>query len=103
MKRLLAAIIFAFSGSPAFSEESLLLEAARRATAYWDSRFGLCDGQQGRAVAWYAVISNGLEAGSIQMVPELNIEFRTEQLTPEEKLNGDKPEFRLIPLVDCEE
>lgn len=39
-------------------------------------------------MAWYAVLANGSEAGSIQMVPELNMEFRTEPLTQEEKLNG---------------
>jgi hypothetical protein len=71
-----------------FSQESLLVEAAKRASTYWEARFGRCGAAAGGAVAFYSTISKGSEAGMIQMVPTLNVEFTTETISREEELNG---------------
>jgi hypothetical protein len=80
-------LAFAAGGESAVAEEAVLVEASKQVTAYWEARFGRCEGQAGKAGAWYA--RSATNAGeSIQMVPELRIQFRTEELSQEEKLNG---------------
>lgn len=78
MKRLLAVLVLTLFGSTAFGDEPDSVEGAKRAIGYWHSRFGSC------GKAWYAVIPDG----SIQMTPALNIHFKTEELSLEQKLNG---------------
>jgi|SRR5437016_7822552 len=84
MKRplLLVALVFCWSNS--FAQEPLLVEGARQAIAYWQSLFLRCGNNQAEAGPWYSVIPTG----SIQMVPELRIQFKTEELSQEERLNG---------------
>jgi hypothetical protein len=87
VKRLLVVLALAFFGFTAFGDEPDLIEGAKRATAYWNSVFARC-GNQGQRMAWYAVIPDGPSAGSIQMVPQLTIHFKTEELSKEQRLNG---------------
>jgi hypothetical protein len=87
IKALLLLLVFAAGGGSASGEEAILVEAAKQVTAYWEARFGRCEGQAGKAGAWYAR-SADRTGESIQMVPELRIQFRTEELSEEEKLNG---------------
>ncbi len=94
MKRLVAVFALTLSGFSAFSDEPDLVGGARRAAAYWNSRYGRCSGNAAQGGAWYGVVAdepgctNCAKPGSIQMVPELKIRFRTEELTQEERLNG---------------
>jgi len=88
VKRLLAVFVLMLSGITAFGAEADLVEGARQAIAYWDAIFSRCGGSEGQGRAWYAVNPNGSGAGSIQMVPELKIHFRTGRLSQEERLNG---------------
>jgi hypothetical protein len=88
MKRLLPIVALILSGSTAFAEDPDLVEGARRAIAYWHSLFLQCGNTQGQGVAWYSQIPAGPTAGSIQMVPALRIQFNTEELTEQERLNG---------------
>ena len=87
MKRLLPLVALILSGSFAFGEDPDLVEGAKRAIAYWDSRFLQCRDNQGQA-AWYAVGLLDPNPGSIQMVPELRIQFATTELAQERRLNG---------------
>src|SRR5262245_349380 len=85
MKRLLPLIALILSVSTAFSEDPDLVEGARRAIAYWQSQFLQCGSNQGQGGAWYSV---DRAAGSIVMVPELRIQFKTMELNQEQRLNG---------------
>ena len=98
MKRVLTFVALALLGPSAFGEEPDLVEAAKRAIAYWHSLFHQCTGNQGPSGAWYAVIPSGSGAGSIQMVPGLHIQFKTEQLSEEQQLNGF--EFKAVTSVE---
>src|SRR5881296_962495 len=98
MTRLLVFVGLILSGSIAFGQEPDLVEGAKRAIAYWHSRFLQCS--SGQAAPWYAIEPNGTEAGSIQMAPELHIQFKTEELSEEQRLNG--VEFKAtISLAPC--
>jgi hypothetical protein len=82
MTRLLPLLVLIPSGLPAFGQEPVLVEGAKRAVSYWHSLFRQCGN------SWYAVDPSGPNAGSIQMVPELRLQFRTEESSEEQKLNG---------------
>jgi hypothetical protein len=94
MKRLVAVFALTLSGFSAFSDEPDLVGGARRAAAYWNSRYGRCSGNAAQGGAWYGVVAdepgctNCAKPGSIQMVPDFRIRFRTEELSQEERLNG---------------
>ena len=88
MKRLLPLVALILSASIAFGEDPDLVEGARRATAYWHSLFLQCGNTQGQSEAWYAVTGSRYQPGSIQMVPELRIQFQTRELSQEQRLNG---------------
>ena len=83
MKRALLLVALVFCWSNSFAQEPLLVEGARQAIAYWQSLFLRCGNNQAEAGPWYAG-SNGI----IQMVPELRIQFKTEELSQEQRLNG---------------
>jgi hypothetical protein len=87
VKRLLTLVALTLSALTAFGEEPDLVEGAKRAIVYWHSLFLQCGSNQGQRGGWYAVSPN---AGGlwIQMVPELRIQFKTEELSQEERLNG---------------
>jgi hypothetical protein len=91
VKRLLAVLALALYASIALGDEPNLVDAARRATAYWSSLFARCGDAQGQSVAWYAV--DGI-TNSIQMVRELDINFKTDEISKEERLNG--VEFKAV-------
>jgi hypothetical protein len=82
MKKLLVTLGLIASGSIAFGQEPDLVDGAKQAIAYWHSLFLQCSNSQGGT--WYALSPDG----SIQTIPELRIQFRTEELSPEERLNG---------------
>jgi hypothetical protein len=84
--RMMLSVILLFAQS-AVAQESDLIEAARRATGYWNSRYAMCGGR-GEAKVWYAMIPTGVEAGWVQVVSDLRIHFRTEKISREERLNG---------------
>jgi hypothetical protein len=88
MKRLLPIVVLVLSASTAFGEDPDLVEGARRAIAYWHSQYLQCGNNQGQGGAWYAVTSSVPAPGSIQMVPELRIQFKTMELSQEQRLNG---------------
>lgn len=98
MKRFLTVAALILSGFTAFGQEPDLVEGARRAITYWHSLFLHCGGNQDQGGAWYTVNPNGPSAGSIQMVPELRIQFKTEELSEEQRLNGF--EFKATTSVD---
>ena len=98
MKRCLALVALILSGFTAFGEEPDLLEGVRRAIAYWHSLFRQCGNNQGRGGPSYAVDPSGSNAGSIQMVPELRIQFKTEEVSQEQRLNGF--EFKATTSVE---
>jgi hypothetical protein len=97
VKRSITVLAFMFFGLTAFADEPDLVEAAKRATAYWNTLFGRCSNQSQRLV-WYAGIFTGSGAGSIQMVPELRIQFKTEDLSEVERLNGF--EFKVMSSLE---
>jgi hypothetical protein len=88
MKRLLALLALILSGLSAFSDEPDLVEGAKRAAAFWYSQYSRCSLGPSQSGAWYGVSQEKVGAGSIQMVSELRIQFKTEELSQEEKLNG---------------
>jgi len=81
--RLVAAILCC---SVCFGEEPDLVEGARWAVTHWRSLFRQCADSHGR-LAWYAT-RYGPGPQSILMVSELRIQFQTEPLSEEERLNG---------------
>ena len=78
MKIYPTTLALAFVAFTALGGESELVEGARRAAAHWNRAFGRC------GKAWYAVAPGG----SIQLVPEVRMHFKTEVLSLEQKLNG---------------
>ena len=60
MRQYVVAVALVFSGLTAFGAEPDIVEGARRAAAYWNSRFIQCGDNQGRPAGWYAVVT---EAG----------------------------------------
>jgi len=90
MKRLLVVLALILSESIAFGQEPVLVEGAKQAIAFWHSLFLQCSSSQGEGGPWYAMTPTSAiaEAGSIQMVPELHIQFKTEELSQEQRLNG---------------
>src|SRR5215470_6433346 len=85
MARLLLLVTLILSASTAFGQDPDLVEGARRAIAYWHSQFLQCGSNQGQGGAWYTV---DRAVGSIVMVPELRIQFKTMELNQEQRLNG---------------
>jgi len=96
MTKLLVLVGLMLSGSIAFGQEPDLVEGSKRAFAYWHLRFLQCSG--GQAGPWYSIGTSGTEAGSIQMAPELRIQFKTEELSEQERLNGF--EFKATTSLD---
>ena len=84
MRKSIAVVVLSLYGSTAFGDEPDLVEAARRAMAYWNSRFSHCTGERGNG--WYATSIN--VPGAIQMARELKIQFKTEEISQVERLNG---------------
>jgi len=87
MWRLLTIITLTLFPLAAFGDEPDLVEAAKRAATYWSTLFGQC-GSQSQNTIWYAVVHGEQGAASVQMVTELSIQFKTEELSREERLNG---------------
>jgi hypothetical protein len=98
MNRLLPLVALILSASTAFGQDPDLVEGARRAIAYWHSLFLQCANNQGQGGAWYAVNPNGPSAGSIQLVRDLRIQFKTEEVSEQERLNG--VEFKATTSLD---
>jgi hypothetical protein len=88
MKRLLPLVALILSASTAFGEDPDLVEGARRAIAYWHSMFVQCGSNQGQGGAWYGGSAGTPDLGYLVMVPELRIEFKTVELSQEQRLNG---------------
>src|SRR5262245_3035906 len=88
MKRLLPLVVLILSASTACGEDPDLVEGARRAIAYWHSLFLQCGNTQGQSGAWYSESVGTGSSGSFVMVPELRIEFKTMELSQEQRLNG---------------
>ena len=77
-------LLVAFVLAPGtLAQESDLIEGARRATGYWNSRYATCGGP-GQAKVWYATA----EGGAVQLVTDLRVQFKTEKISREERLNG---------------
>jgi len=98
MTRLLLLVTLILSASTAFGQDPDLVEGARRAIAYWHSLFLQCGDNQGQGGAWYAGIPTGSSAGSIQLVRNLRIQFKTEDVSEQERLNG--VEFKATTSLD---
>ncbi len=96
LKICIAVLTLMCSGITAFSAEPDLVEGAKRATAYWNAVFTRCGNNH--ATAWYAQVPNGPDSGSIQMLSELRIRFKTEDLSQEQRLNGF--EFRATTSLE---
>ena len=88
MKRFLPLVALILSASTVFGEDPDLVEGARRAITYWHSLFLQCGSNQGQSGAWYSESAGTGSSGSFVMVPELRIQFKTMELSQEQRLNG---------------
>ena len=91
IKTPIAVLALAMQCHLAVAAEPNLIEGARRTSAYWNSVFRECGGPGGQK-AWYGVSHDGSIAGSILMILDLEPQFKTEAISPVERLNG--MEFR---------
>lgn len=87
MKGFLALCAVILSGFAALGQDLDLEEGAQRAIAYWHSVFLQCGSNKGSG-PWFAVDPSRPDPGSIQLVPRLRIQFKTEELSEAERLNG---------------